>query len=160
MKFLFESLQTFANHLVGLMPGNYIHIRCVNYSPSVLIRIWILIQKQVDSYFEKKKTRSFENMVMSYFQRTRPECEIESFSSTSRQKKIDCFSVGGFCSHCNTQFEAMGYFYRFYPRQKNGPSFTEEDDQCSTKKRELDELGRSYIRDKCFSVLELWECEW
>ena len=46
------------------------------------------------------KTRSFENMVMSYFQRTRPECETESFITTGRQKKIDCFSVDGFCYHC------------------------------------------------------------
>ena len=58
----------------------------------------------------QNKTRSFENMVMSYFQRTRPECEIESFFTTGRQKKNDCFSVDGFCSHCNTVFEAMGCF--------------------------------------------------
>ena len=44
----------------------------------------------------QNKARSFENMVMSYFQRTRPECEIESFFTTGRQKKIDCFSVDGF----------------------------------------------------------------
>ena len=37
----------------------------------------------------QNKTRSFENMVMSYFQRTRPECKIESFFTTGRQKKID-----------------------------------------------------------------------
>ena len=45
----------------------------------------------------QKETRSFENMVMSYFQRTRPESEIESFFTTDRQKKIDCFNVDGFC---------------------------------------------------------------
>ena len=27
----------------------------------------------------QNKTRTFENMVMSYFQRTRPDCKIESF---------------------------------------------------------------------------------
>ena len=55
----------------------------------------------------QNKTRSFENMVMSYFQRTRPECKIESFFTTGRQKEIDCFSVDGSCSHCNNLFEAM-----------------------------------------------------
>ena len=35
----------------------------------------------------QNRTRSFENMVMSYSQRTRPECEIESFFTTCRQKK-------------------------------------------------------------------------
>ena len=58
----------------------------------------------------QNKTCSFENMVMSYFQRTRTDCKIESFYITVRQKKIDRFSVDGFCSHCNTVFEAMGCF--------------------------------------------------
>ena len=44
----------------------------------------------------QNKTRSFENMVMSYFQRTRPKCEIESFLTTIRQNKIECFSVDWF----------------------------------------------------------------
>ena len=65
----------------------------------------------------QNKTRSFENMVMSYFQRTRPDCKIESFYTTGRQKKIDRFSVDGFCSHCNTVFEARGWFYTFFPVQ-------------------------------------------
>ena len=82
----------------------------------------------------QNKTRSFENMVMSFFQRTRPECEIESFFTTGRQKKIDCFSVNGFCSHCNTVFEAMGCFYHFCPCQELHPSLTEEDIQCCSKR--------------------------
>ena len=35
----------------------------------------------------QSKTRSFENMVMSYFQPKRPDCKIESFYTTGRQKK-------------------------------------------------------------------------
>ena len=108
----------------------------------------------------QNKTRSFENMVMSYFQRTVPECEIESFFTTSRQKKIDCFSVDGFCSHCNTVFEAMGCFYHLCPCQELRPSLTEEDIQRSSKKRELDALRRHYIQDKGFKVIEIGECEW
>ena len=56
----------------------------------------------------QKKTRSFENMVLSYFQQTRPECKIESNITTGRQKKIDYFSVDGICYLSNTVFEAMG----------------------------------------------------
>ena len=93
----------------------------------------------------QNKTRSFENMVMSYFQRTRPDCEIESFYTTGRQKKIDCFSVDGFCSHCNTVFEAMGCFYHFCPCQELRPSLTEEDIKRGSGKRELNELRRGYI---------------
>ena len=54
------------------------------------------------------KSRSSENMVLSYFQQSRPDCKIESNITTGRQKKIDCFSVDGICYHCNTAFEAMG----------------------------------------------------
>ena len=50
---------------------------------------------------------------MSYFQRTGPDCKNESFYTTGRQKKTDCFSVDGFFSHCNTVFEAMDCFYHF-----------------------------------------------
>ena len=88
----------------------------------------------------QNKTRSFEIMVMSLFQRTQPECEIESFFTTGRQKKIDCFSVDGFCSHCNTVFEAMGCFYHFCPCQELRPSLTEEDIQRGSKKRELEAI--------------------
>ena len=84
----------------------------------------------------QNKTRSFENMVMSYFQRTRPDCKIESFYTTGRQKKNDSFSVDGFCSHCNTVFEAMGCFYYFCPCQQLHPSVTEEDIKRGSRKRE------------------------
>ena len=108
----------------------------------------------------QNKTRSFENMVMSHFQRTRPECKIQSFFTTGRQKKIDCFSVDGFCSHCNTVFKAMGCFYHFCPCQELRPSLTEEDIQRGSKKRELDALRRHYIQEKGFKVIEMRECEW
>ena len=107
----------------------------------------------------QNKTRSFENTVMSFFQRTRPECGIESLT-TSRQKKLDCFSVDGFCSHCNSVFEAMGCFYHFCPCQELRFSLTEEDIQRGSKKRELDALRRHYIQEKGFKVIGMWECEW
>ena len=52
----------------------------------------------------QNKSRSFENMVLSYFQQSRPDCKIESNVTTGRQKKIDCLSVDGICYHCNTVF--------------------------------------------------------
>ena len=60
---------------------------------------------------QQNKSRNLENMVMSYFQRQRPDCKIESVYTTGTQKKIDCFKVDGFCAHCKTVFEAMGCFY-------------------------------------------------
>ena len=60
------------------------------------------------------RSRSFENMVMSYYQETRPECRIESFHTSGNQKKIDCFNVDGYCDHFKTVFEAMGCYYHFF----------------------------------------------
>ena len=36
----------------------------------------------------QNKTRSFENVVMSYFQRTRPECKNESFLQQADRRKL------------------------------------------------------------------------
>ena len=99
-------------------------------------------------------------MVVTYFQRTRPDCKNESFYTTGRQKKIDRFSVDGFCSHCHTVCESMGWFYHFCPRQELRPSLTEEDIKRGTRRRELDELRRSYLQEKGFTVIGMWACEW
>ena len=96
----------------------------------------------------QNKTRSFENMVRSYFQRTRPDCKNESFYTTGRQKKIDCFSVDGFCSHCNTVFEGMGCFYHFCPCQELRPSLAEEDIKRGGSKKALDDLRDAIYRRK------------
>ena len=121
---------------------------------------WDLNSETSRSTPRQNKTRSFELMVMSYFQWTRPECEIESFCTTGRQKKIDCFSVDGFWTHCNNVFEIMGCFYHFCPCKALRPSLTEEDIQRGSKKRELDALRQHYIQDKGFKVFQMWECEW
>ena len=107
----------------------------------------------------QNKTRSSENVVMSYFQRTRPECESESFFTTGRQKKIDFFSADMFCSHCNNVFEAMVCFYHLCPCQELRPSLTEEHFQRGSKKRPLGALRRHYIQEKCFKFIEMWACD-
>ena len=107
----------------------------------------------------QNKNRSFENTVMSYFQSTRPDCKTESFFTTGRQKKIECFSVDGFSSHCNTVFEAKGCFHHFCPCQELRPSLTEKNNQRGSKKRELEALRRHYIQEKGFKVIEMWEWE-
>ena len=47
----------------------------------------------------QNKSRSFENMILSYFQQSRSDCKIESNVTAGRHKKIDCFSVDGICCH-------------------------------------------------------------
>ena len=90
----------------------------------------------------QSKTRSFENMVMISFQLHRPECKIENLDKSGIQKKIDCFSVDGFCPHCNTVFEAMGCLHHFYLWQEVRPSLTEEDNQRGTVELKRETLMR------------------
>ena len=155
---LSESLQTYANLLLGLMPANYIPTRCVNPMPGVnptsLYTRWDFDSETSRFTPRQNKTHRSENMVLSYFQRTRPKFAIESFFTTDRPKKIDCLSVNGFCSHCNTVFEAMGCLYHFCPCQELRPSLTEKDIQQGSKKRELDSLRRHYIQEKGFKFIE------
>ena len=108
---------------------------------------------------QQNKSRTFENMVLSYFQRQKPDCKIESFYTTGTQKKIDCFEVDGFCAHCNTVFEAMGCFYQYCPCQEARLSLTEEDIERSNKRREIDQMRKQYIKEKGNKVVETWECE-
>ena len=101
------------------------------------------------------------SMVMSYFQRNRPDCKVESFDATGKQKNwvLQCWGV---FSHCNTVFEALGWVYYFCPCQQVRPSLSEEDFQRGSKKRELDDLRRicQFTQEKGFSVIEVRECEW
>ena len=83
---------------------------------------------------QQNKSRNFENLVMSYFQRQRHVCKIESFYTTGTQKKIDCFKVDDFCAFCNTVFEAMDCFYHYCPLQEARPALTEEDIKRGNKK--------------------------
>ena len=55
MKLLFESLQTYANLLLGLTPANSIPTRCVNPCLPVFIRSGIWIQKREDSHLDETR---------------------------------------------------------------------------------------------------------
>ena len=55
IKHLFESLQTYANLLLGLMPANCFSTRRVNPCLPVFIGIGISLQRRVDLFLEKTK---------------------------------------------------------------------------------------------------------
>ena len=108
----------------------------------------------------QNKSRSFENVVMSYFQQSRPECKIESNVTTGRQKKSHCFSVDGICYHCITVFEAMGCYYHYCPCQEARPSLTDTNIERGVKKRQQDEMRRDYVQQKGYEIVEMLEYEW
>ena len=146
--------------LVGIDASQLYPYSMCQPMPTGLYKRWDIDSETSRFTPRQSKTRSFENIVTPYFQRTRPDCKTESFYTTGRQKKIDRFSVDGFCSHCNTVLEAMGCFYLFCPCQELRPSLTEKDIKRGSRRRELEELRRGYIQEKGFTVIEMWECEW
>ena len=107
----------------------------------------------------QNKSPSFENMVLSYFQDSRPECKIESNVTTGRQKKNDCFSVDGTFYHCNTVFEAMGCYFHYCPCQEARSSLTDNEIMRGMKKENKTKCAKNifYRRDtnllKCGSVI-------
>ena len=160
MKLLFESLRTNANLLMGLMPANYIPTLCVNPCLPVFIHFGISIQKQIVSHLDTTRPAALKIWSYPIYNQQDRECKTESFFTSGRGKKIDCFSVYGFCSHCNTMFEAIGNFYHFCPCQELRPFLSQEHFQRGSKKRELDALRRLYIQEKGFKVIEMWESLW
>ena len=128
--------------------------------PTGLYTRWNYDSESQKFMSRQNKTRSFENMVLSYFQQTRPECRIENNVTTGKQKKIDCFSVDGICNHCNTVFEAMGCCFPYCPCQEARPSLTGNENMRGIRKREQDQMRKEYIQQKGCKIIEMWECNW
>ena len=55
MRLSSESLQTYANLLLGLMPANYTPPRCAKPCPPVFMRVGISIQKPEDSQLDRTR---------------------------------------------------------------------------------------------------------
>ena len=54
----------------------------------------------------------------------------------------------------------MGCYYHYCPCQEARPSLTDTDIERGLKKRMQDEMRRDYIQQKCYQIVEMWECEW
>ena len=108
--------------------------------PTGLYTLWEFIADLQRFKPRSNETRSFLNMVLAFFQNSRPECNFESFYTTGTQRKFDSFSVDGFRSHCNTIFEALGCFYHFCECQEGQSCLTGGDIVKGQRKREMDEI--------------------
>ena len=61
---------------------------------------------------------------------------------------------------CKTVFEAMGCYFLVCPCQEARSSLTDNDIKRATKKREMDEFRKDYLREKGYSREQIWECSW
>ena len=91
--------------------------------PTCLYTRWDLNSETGTFTPRQNKANSFKKLVMSSFQQTRPECKIESFFATGRERKID----SGFHYYCNVLFKAMVGFCQFCRCQEVRPFLTGED---------------------------------
>ena len=123
--------------------------------PTGLYTRWVLDKNSQKIEARTKKYRKLENMVMFYLQLQRPECTIESYYTTGKQKMIHCFSMDRFCSHRDTVFKAMGCYFHFCPCQESRTSLSEEEMQRGIRKR-----GHDKLRSKGYNIVEVWECKW
>ena len=89
---------TICKSIVGNVVSQFYPYSMCQPMPTVLFTHWVIKSETCKITSRQNKTRSIDNMVISYFQRTGPDCKIESFYTTSRQHKIHCFSVDVFCS--------------------------------------------------------------
>ena len=143
-----RNLRNICKSIVGIDASQlYLYSMCQSM-PTGLYTRWEYDTESIRFKPQQNKSRNFENMVLSYFQRQRPDCKTESFYSTGSQKKVKCFKVDGFCAHCNTVFKAMGCFYHYCPCQEARPSLTEKDIERGYKKREMDQMKKQYNKEK------------
>ena len=84
MKFSIKGQQTFENLWLGLMLANY---PLLDMS-TALNTCWHLNSATGRFAPRQNKTLSFEDMVMSYFQRARPECKNENFYTKGKLTKV------------------------------------------------------------------------
>ena len=127
--------------------------------PTGLYTRWEDDKKFIRFKPQQNKPGNFEIIVMSFFQRQRPDCKIEIFYTTRTQKNIDCFKADGFCAHCNTVFEALDCFYHYCPSQEARFSLIQDDIERGNTKREMDQMRKQYIKEKGYIVVETGECE-
>ena len=145
--------------MLGLTLSNYIPTRCVNPCRKVFIRVGISIQKRVDSYVDKTRPAALKTWSCLIFNEQDQNVKLKASVQQADRRKLTASVLMGFVLFA-TLFEAMGCFHHFCPCQELGPSFTEEEIQRGSKKRELEALRRHYKQKKGFKVIEMCECEW
>ena len=118
--------------IVGIDAGQLYPYSMCQPMPTGLYTRWEYDSETKRFTARQNKSRTFENMVLSYFGQSRPDCKIESNVNTGRQNKNDCISVDGICYHYNTVFEAIGCYYHYCPCQEARPPLTDTDIEEAT----------------------------
>ena len=97
MKLSFESMQTYANLLLGLMPANYIPTPCVNPCLPVFIRPGIWIQKRIDSHLDRTRPAALKTLSYPTSKEQHQNVKLKaSLQQADRRKKTASVFMGLF----------------------------------------------------------------
>ena len=143
----------------GIWCVNFIPTWCFNPCRPVLIRVGILIQKRPDPCIDKTQPVALKVCSGPLFKEQDQNVYLKLLYY-KQTNKIDCSGVDGLCFHCNIVLDTKGCFYNFCLCHEVRSSLKEEETQVGSKKRELDELWRSYIPKKVVSLFETWKSPW
>ena len=154
-KLLSANQRSCASRFIGMDPSQLYPYSMCQPMPTGWYTRWNYYFESQKLIPRQNKTRSFEKMVLSYFEQTRLECDIESNVTTGRQKNIDCFSVDGICRHCNTVFEAMGCYFHYCSCEEARPSLTDNEISRRIRKKEQDQMRKEYIQQKRYKLIEM-----
>ena len=127
--------------------------------PTALYTRWELASESGKFKPRRVKTSSYENMVMSYCQRVKSQCNVEFFHTIGTKKNWMHTVLMAFCGHCNTVFTAMGCYRLYCPRHEACASPTEQENWRDIRNGELDALRKQYIQEKSYEVIEMYECD-
>ena len=83
--------ETICKSIVGIDSSQLYPFSMCQEMPTVFNTRWELDTTSQKFKGRTNKSRRFESMVMSYLQSHPPECTVESYYTTGKQKKIDFF---------------------------------------------------------------------
>ena len=82
-----RKLNSLCKSIVGFVASQLYPYSICQDMPTGLYTRWDYDEETQKFKAGQNRDRTFENMVMSYFQATRPECKIETYYNTGKQKK-------------------------------------------------------------------------
>ena len=89
------------------------------------------------------------------FKQPELNAKLRVTTQQEHRKKMIALMLMIFATICKTVFEAMGCYFQFCPCQEARPILTDADIKRGTKKSEMKELRKDYIREKGYSTEEL-----
>ena len=126
--------------------------RCVNPCWPVFIRVGILIHRQIDSHLDKIKLVALKTRSCTIFNEKDQIAKWKASIQQADWKKLTASLLMGFVPIA-TLFLKLWMLLSLFSLSRSSTALTEWDIQRGSKKRELDDLGWSYVREKSYTVI-------